>query len=257
MAKHKEPIIEVEPEAIANWDDEGGAAVCGDQSTCKLHEPVDDEASVITDHKASGLSRLISKQSGIQENLTDDNLTSSVGDEITKTGLHELILRLQQVTQQRDDLINQIESMVTQVDESSHKLDDANLDAQRYAKKVRDTERQFEYETERVKKLSAQLGAEHQKKAAIEAELEQIRNSVAATTFKDPWHVLDLAVSQICNEWVKFARAQIPADSSLVLLFDKSVVLLKIAIRALLCGMKLVGSWLVRTIKGMWNKARA
>jgi len=41
MTKQKTPAVEADP--IASWDDEGGAAVCGDQSTCKLHgHPNDD-----------------------------------------------------------------------------------------------------------------------------------------------------------------------------------------------------------------------
>ena len=160
---------------------------------------------------------------------------------------------MQQVTQQRDDLISQLESMAAQVDESAHKLGDANLDAQRYAQKATDSERQFEREVARANNLSAQLDDERRKETTIAAELDHYRKSIDDETFTDPWHVLDRAASQICNEWIKCARAQIPADSTFLPLFDKMIVFLKSAIRLFIRGVKIAGCWLVRTIREIWK----
>lgn len=194
---------------------------------------------------------------GMEVKLTDNIKSGSDGDEIEKLESHELVARLQQVTQQRDDLISQLEAMAAQVDESAHKLGDANLDAQRYAQKATDAERQFEREAARVNTLSAQLDDERRKEAAIVAELDHYRNSIDDATFKDPWLALDRAASQICNDWIKCARAHIPADSSFLPLFDKAMVFLTSAIRLFLSGVKIIGCWLIRTVKGIGKEPKS
>lgn len=70
MAKQKEPTINRDADPISSWEDEGGAAACGDQSTCKQHEDLSAESQKVgnrVDMKESRANASINNKSALAQ----------------------------------------------------------------------------------------------------------------------------------------------------------------------------------------------
>lgn len=184
-----------------------------------------------------------------------DNLLpkAAAGVEHEKLGREELLVLLRDVTEQRDKVLSQYEAMALQVDESTREIDDALLDAEHNAKKAEDSEHRAEQEAARANELLRQLDEERRRSAEIAAEFARFRDAVEHAPVEHPWGVLWRAVAQILSDWVAWARAKIPPESSLLPWFDRAIDLAKAAGRlALKCG-KALFEWAKPRVLDLWK----
>jgi len=174
-----------------------------------------------------------------------------------KLGREELLALLRDVTTQRDNLLSQYEAMAVQVDESVQEIAADVLDAQENAKRAEAFERRAEEEATHVAELSRQLDDERRKSAEIAAEFARFRDAAARAPVEDPWGVLWRAISQIVGDWVAWARAKIPPDSSLLPWFDRAVEFVKALLRlGWKCG-KTFFEWAKPRVVDLWKWVRS
>lgn len=166
----------------------------------------------------------------------------------------ELLALLRDVTEQRDRLLSQYESMALQVDESVREIAADVWDAQQSEKKAEASERHAEQEATHASELSRQLNEERRKRAEIAAEFARFRDAVERAPVEEPWGVLWRAISQIVSDWVAWARAKIPPDSAFLPWFDRAVELAKALSRLAFRGAKALFEWAKPRLIDLWKR---
>ncbi|MFO1125525.1 MAG: hypothetical protein U1E25_09750 [Methylocystis sp.] len=174
-----------------------------------------------------------------------------------KLNREELLALLHDVTEQRDNLLSQYEAMALQVDESVREIAADVLDAQQSEKKAVASERHAAQEATHAAELSRQLDDERRKRAEIAAEFARFREAVEHAPVQDPWGVLWRAVSQIVSDWVGWARAKFPPDSSLLPWFDRAIALAKAVGRSAISVGKALFEWAKPRIIELWRKLKS
>lgn len=174
-----------------------------------------------------------------------------------KLSREELIALLRDVTQQRDNLLSQYESMALQVDESVREIAADVLDAQQSEKKAEASERHAQLEAAHATELSRQLDEERRKRAGIADEFARFREAAARAPVDDPWRVLWRAVTQILSDWVAWARAKFPPDSALLPWFDRAIALLNAVGRLAFSGAKALFEWATPHIVELWKRLKS
>jgi hypothetical protein len=166
----------------------------------------------------------------------------------------ELLVVLRDVTEQRDRLLSQYESMAVQVDESVREIAADVRDAQQSEKKAEASERHAEQEATHASELSRQLNEERRKQAEITAEFARFREAVERAPVEEPWSVLWRAISQIVSDWVAWARAKIPPDNAFLPWFDRAVELVKTVSRLAFRGAKALFEWAKPHVIDLWKR---
>lgn len=179
----------------------------------------------------------------VNTDIEHDNLTRE-----------ELLALLHDVTEQRDRLLSQYESMAAQVDESVREIAADVRDAQQNEKKAKASERHAAQEATHASELSRQLDEERRKRAEIASEFARFRDAADRAPIDDPWGVLWGAASQIVSGWVAWARAKFPPDSSLLPWFDRAIALLKAVGRLAFKGAKALFDWGWPRVVDLWNR---
>lgn len=169
----------------------------------------------------------------------------------------ELLALLRDVTEQRDNLLSQFESMALQVDESVREIAADVLDAQRSEMKAEESERHAEHEATHAMELSGQLDEERRKRAEITAEFARFRDAIERAPVEDPWGVLWRAASQIVSDWVAWARAKFPPDSPFLPWFDRAIALLKAAGRLAFRCVKALFEWAKPRVIELWKRLKS
>ncbi|PWB92883.1 hypothetical protein C5689_16055 [Methylosinus sporium] len=149
--------------------------------------------------------------------------TPSAGEDYDKLGRDALVSLLRSVIEQRDDVLSKYEAMAFQVDESTHEIDDAQLEAKRNAQKAEGDARKAQEAEKRAADLQRLLDDERRAKATLAGDFARYRDKVTSTPVDEPWSQLWRAISQIARDAVAWARAKIPADSQFLPWFDKGV----------------------------------
>ncbi|MGE0197060.1 MAG: hypothetical protein AB7P48_15730, partial [Methylocystis sp.] len=91
----------------------------------------------------------------------------------------------------------------------------------------------------------------------IAAEFARFRDAAAHAPVEDPWGVLWRAISQIAGDWVAWARAKIPPDSSLLPWFDRAVEFVKVVLRVgWKCGAAFF-EWAKPRVVDLWKWLRS
>lgn len=152
--------------------------------------------------------------------------TPSAGEDYDKLGRDALVSLLRSVIEQRDDVLSKYEAMAFQVDESTHEIDDAQLEAKRNAQKAEGDARKAQEAEKRAAELQRLLDDERRAKATLAGDFARYRDKVTSTPVDEPWSQLWRAISQIARDAVAWARAKIPADSQFLPWFDKGVDLI-------------------------------
>ncbi|MBM3550440.1 MAG: hypothetical protein FJX45_01490 [Alphaproteobacteria bacterium] len=171
-----------------------------------------------------------------------------------KLSREELIALLHGVTEQRDNLLAQYESMALQVDESVREIAADELDAQQSEKKAEASEHRAEQEAAHVAELSSQLDEERRKRAEIADEFARFREAVKHAPVQNPWDVLWRAASQIVSDGVAWARAKIPPDSAFLPWFDRAIELVKALSRLAFKGAKALFDWAKPHVIDLWSR---
>lgn len=140
-----------------------------------------------------------------------------------KLGRDALIALLRSAIQQRDEVISKYEAMAYQVNESTHEIDDAQLDARREARLAEKSERHAQEEEGLVRQLQSLLDEERRKNAALAEDFARFREKMAKTPVEDPWGHLGRDLGQIGDDGVAWMRAKIPPDSQMLPWFDRTV----------------------------------
>lgn len=172
-------------------------------------------------------------------------------------GRDELLALLRDVTEQRDNLLSQYESMAQQVDESVREIAADVWDAQQSEKKAEASERHAEQEATHAMELARQLEEERRRRAEITAEFARFREAAAQAPIDDPWGVLWRAASQIGDDWVAWARAKIPPDSWLLPWFDRAVELVKTVCRLAFKVAKALFEWAKPRVIDLWKRLKS
>jgi hypothetical protein len=164
----------------------------------------------------------------MEANLSND-FAPKVSADIEHENLSrkELLALLRDVTEQRNRVLLQFETMALQTDESAREVAEAQQDEHYEAKRAEHSERHAEQEAAHAKELSRQLDEERRKNAAIAAEFASFRDAMERAPVEDPWRVLGRAALQIVSNWVAWIRAKIPPDSPLLPWYDRAVELAK------------------------------
>jgi hypothetical protein len=198
-----------------------------------------------------------------EEKLSDDPVRLTA-EEIAqkKREREDLLARLVDVTEQRDKLLSQYESMAFQVDESVRDVDGALLEARRNAKRAEDCEVLERREAAQIDELSRQLDAERSKSSEVAAEFSRYRDSVEQKLAEhaqrdDPWSLLAFAISQILCQWVAWLRAKIPAESAFLPWFDRTVEFLEASGRLAWTWGKAFYEWAKPRVVDLWKRLRS
>jgi hypothetical protein len=179
------------------------------------------------------------------------------GIEHEKLDRDELLALLRDVSEQRDKLLSQYESMALQVDESVREIAADVLDAQRSEIKAEASERHAEQEATHAMELSRQLDEERRMRAEITAEFARFRDAAARAPVGDPWSVLWRAASQIGDDWIAWARAKIPSDSWFLPWFDRAVELAKTVGRLAFKVAKALFAWAKPRVIDLWKRLKS
>jgi hypothetical protein len=159
----------------------------------------------------------------MQRKLSEDRTSATPDADYDKLGRDALIALLRSAVEQRDEVIAKYEAMAYQVDESTHEIDDAMLEARRKGEQAEKNERHAEEEAALVAKLERLLDEERRKNAALAGDFARFRERMAKTPVEDPWGHLWRAMSQIGDDGVVWARAKIPPDSQMLPWFDRTI----------------------------------
>ena len=185
-------------------------------------------------------------------------------DEIAqkKREREDLLARLVDVTEQRDKLLSQYESMAFQVDESVRDVDGALLEAQRNAERAEACERLEQQEAAQINELRRQLDEERRKSGEVASEFSRYRESVEQKLAEharreDPWSLLAFAITQILCQWVAWLRAKIPSESALLPWFDRAVEFLQASGRLAWTSGKAFYEWAKPHVVDLWKRLRS
>ncbi|ARN79735.1 hypothetical protein [Methylocystis bryophila] len=193
-----------------------------------------------------------------------DDLTSKPGVDIERSKQEriDLLVRLREVTRQRDELLSQYESMAFQVDESTKDVDGALLEARANAKRAEACEVLERQESAQIAELTRQLDEERRKSGEVASDFARYRSSMEQKLAEhaqreDPWILLAFAISQILSQSVAWVRAKIPADSPFLPWFDRLVEFAKTAGQLAFEGGKAFFEWAKPHVIELWKRLKS
>ena len=195
--------------------------------------------------------------------LSDDlNPKAAVDVERNKQERIELLVRLRDVTRQRDELLSQYEAMAVQVDESTKEVDGALLEARANAKRAEACEVLERREAAQIDELTRQLDEERRKSSEVAAEFSRYRDSVEQKLAEhalreDPWSLLAFAVSQILSQFVAWLRAKIPPESAFLPWFDRTADFVRESGRLVWIWGKAFFEWAKPRVIDLWKRLKS